>query len=180
MGRTVLLLLDLQQGIFDRLQIKPEYLQQAVKARHASRTVGFQIIYVTTSFRNGHPEVYSRNKTTASIRSRGGFVEGGRDVAIPAAIAPAESEDIVVNKRRVSAFTDSDLDVVLRSLEADTLVLAGIATSGAVLSTLRQAVDLDYRGPPHGARGSLRRSRSRSPPRPCRQGLSTTGRRDLV
>jgi nicotinamidase-related amidase len=51
----------------------------------------------------------------------------------------------VVVKRRVSAFTGSDLDVVLRGLGADTLVLTGIATSGVVLSTLRQAADLDYR-----------------------------------
>jgi nicotinamidase-related amidase len=35
--------------------------------------------------------------------------------------------------------------VVLRAAEADSLVLAGIATSGVVLSTLRQAADLDYR-----------------------------------
>jgi nicotinamidase-related amidase len=45
----------------------------------------------------------------------------------------------------VSAFAGSDLDVVLRGLGAGTLVLAGIATSGVVLSTLRQAADLDYR-----------------------------------
>jgi nicotinamidase-related amidase len=51
----------------------------------------------------------------------------------------------VVTKRRVSAFTGSDLEVVLRSLGAGTLVLTGIATSGVVLSTLRQAADLDYR-----------------------------------
>jgi nicotinamidase-related amidase len=49
----------------------------------------------------------------------------------------------VVTKRRVSAFTGSDLDVVLRGLGAGTLVLTGIATSGVVLSTLRQAADLD-------------------------------------
>jgi nicotinamidase-related amidase len=35
--------------------------------------------------------------------------------------------------------------VVLRAREIDTLVLTGIATSGVVLSTLRQAADLDYR-----------------------------------
>jgi nicotinamidase-related amidase len=45
----------------------------------------------------------------------------------------------------VSAFSGSDLDVVLRSLGVDSLVLSGIATSGVVLSTLRQAADLDYR-----------------------------------
>jgi nicotinamidase-related amidase len=51
----------------------------------------------------------------------------------------------VVTKRRVSAFTGSDLEVLLRGLGAGTLVLTGIATSGVVLSTLRQAADLDYR-----------------------------------
>jgi nicotinamidase-related amidase len=35
--------------------------------------------------------------------------------------------------------------VLLRAADADTLILAGIATSGVVLSTLRQASDLDYR-----------------------------------
>ena len=35
--------------------------------------------------------------------------------------------------------------MLLRGAEADTLVLAGISTSGVVLSTLRQAADLDYR-----------------------------------
>ena len=49
-----------------------------------------------------------------------------------------------MTKRRVSGFTGSDLDVVLRALGAGTLVLTGIATSGVVLSTLRQAADLDY------------------------------------
>ena len=43
------------------------------------------------------------------------------------------------------AFTGSDLEVVLRAGGIYRLVLAGIATSGVVLSTLRQAADLDYR-----------------------------------
>jgi nicotinamidase-related amidase len=51
----------------------------------------------------------------------------------------------VVVKKRVSAFAGSDLEVLLRAAEVDTLALAGIATSGVVLSTLRQAADLDYR-----------------------------------
>jgi nicotinamidase-related amidase len=54
------------------------------------------------------------------------------------------AEDIVVIKKRVSAFAGSDLDLVLRSGEIDSLVLTGIATSGVVLSTVRQAADLDF------------------------------------
>jgi nicotinamidase-related amidase len=59
-------------------------------------------------------------------------------------LEPLASE-IVVVKRRVSAFTGSDLEVVLRSADIDHLVLGGIATSGVVLSTLREAADRDYR-----------------------------------
>lgn len=44
----------------------------------------------------------------------------------------------------MSAFSGGDLDVVLRARAIDSLVLTGIATSGAVLSTLRQAADLDF------------------------------------
>lgn len=58
-------------------------------------------------------------------------------------VAPAPG-DVVVTKKRVSAFAGSDLDMVLRARGVDSLVLTGIATSGVVLSTLRQAADLDF------------------------------------
>jgi nicotinamidase-related amidase len=44
----------------------------------------------------------------------------------------------------VTTFTGSDLAVVLTAGGIDTLVLAGAATSGVELSTVRQAADLDY------------------------------------
>ena len=48
-------------------------------------------------------------------------------------------------KSRVSAFTGTDLQVLLRAKDVRTLVLFGIATSGVVLSTLMEAADRDYR-----------------------------------
>ncbi len=57
----------------------------------------------------------------------------------------ASDAEYLPRVRRVSAFAGSDLDVVLRAGDVDTLVLTGIATSGVVLSTLRQAADLDYK-----------------------------------
>ena len=50
----------------------------------------------------------------------------------------------MVAKRPVSALSNSDLDVVLRGLNVDSLVLANVVTSGAVLCTVRQAADLDF------------------------------------
>jgi nicotinamidase-related amidase len=45
----------------------------------------------------------------------------------------------------VGAFTTTDLDRQLRDRAITTLVLAGISTSGVVLSTVREAMDRDYR-----------------------------------
>lgn len=53
-------------------------------------------------------------------------------------------DDIIVNKKRVSAFSGSDLEMILRAKNISHLVLTGIATSGIVLSTVREAFDKDY------------------------------------
>jgi nicotinamidase-related amidase len=53
--------------------------------------------------------------------------------------------DIVVTKHRVSAFAGTDLEMILRARDVDTLVLFGIATSGVELSTLLHASDADFR-----------------------------------
>ena len=59
-------------------------------------------------------------------------------------VAPQDG-DISVRKVRVGAFSTTDLDAQLRERAIDTLILAGISTSGVVLSTVRDASDRDYR-----------------------------------
>lgn len=53
-------------------------------------------------------------------------------------------DEVVVSKRRVSAFTGTDLDILLRCYKSNHLIIAGLVTSGAVLSTIRQAQDMDF------------------------------------
>jgi len=72
------------------------------------------------------------------------IVERDGATAVVDELAP-QPGDVTVLKRRASAFTGSDLEVVLRSRRIGTLVLCGIATGGVVLSTLREAADRDYR-----------------------------------
>jgi nicotinamidase-related amidase len=144
MTSTALLVMDVQQGIVDRFADDEGYLPRLAGAIEAARGAGIKIIYVVVGFRAGHPEVSQRNKSFAAAAATGRFGDGDPGSAIHPAVAPA-SGDVTVTKRRVSAFTGSDLEVVLRAGGLDHLVLAGIATSGVVLSTLRQAADLDYR-----------------------------------
>ena len=139
-----LLVMDVQNGIVERFAEQAEpLLSELAQTIAAARTANVPVIYVRIAFRDGTPEVSSRNKTFAERAGSNAMSETSEATQVHAAVAP-QAGDIVVTKKRVSAFTGSDLDVVLRSLDADSLVLTGIATSGVVLSTLRQAADLDY------------------------------------
>ncbi|HEY1618240.1 MAG TPA: isochorismatase family cysteine hydrolase [Streptosporangiaceae bacterium] len=144
MNPTALLVMDVQRGIVGRFSDDAGYLGRLTEAITAARGAAMPVIYVVVGFRAGHPEVSARNLTFSAAAGSGRFAPGDESAAIHPAVAPAEG-DPVVTKRRVSAFTGSDLDVLLRGLGADSLVLTGIATSGVVLSTLRQAADLDFR-----------------------------------
>lgn len=100
------------------------------------------MIYVVVGFRPGQPEISVRNKMFGRLA---GVTMPATDegMQIHPEVAPAQG-DIIVTKRRVSGFAGSDLDMVLRAGGVEHLVLTGIATSGVVLSTLRQAADLDF------------------------------------
>jgi nicotinamidase-related amidase len=148
MDATVLLVMDVQRGIVERFGDQDGhldgYLDRVSEAIAAARSSDVRVVYVTVGFRPGHPEISSRNRTFSAAAGAGSFVAGDPGTEIHPAVAPGP-RDLRVTKRRVSAFAGSDLEVLLRGLDAGTLVLTGIATSGVVLSTLRQAADLDYR-----------------------------------
>jgi len=141
---TALLLMDLQNWIVERYGADSATLLDAVAtAATAARTAGVTVIYVRLTFREGAPEVSRRSRMFSTVASMPGLGDDDPPTQIHPAVAP-HSGDIIVTKKRVSAFTGSDLDVILRSLEVRSLTLAGISTSGVVLSTLLQASDLDY------------------------------------
>jgi nicotinamidase-related amidase len=142
MAKSALLVMDVQRGIVDRFP-DPDYLPRLAGAVDAARAAGVPVIHVAIGFRTGHAEISARNKTFSAVAQGGAFAEGDPSAEIHPDIAPRPG-DIVVTKKRVSAFAGSDLDMVLRAGEIDSLVLTGIATSGVVLSTLRQAADLDF------------------------------------
>jgi nicotinamidase-related amidase len=140
--RTALLVMDVQIGIVNRIGGEP-LVAAASRALQTARAAGVPVIHVQVAFRPGHPEVSPRNKAFAQIAAGGGMTIDLDDARIHPGVAPGPGE-VIVQKRRVSAFSGSDLEVVLRAKGLENLVLAGIATSGVVLSTVRQAADLDY------------------------------------
>ena len=140
---AALLLMDFQADIVDRLG-SAEVVEAAGTALEAARRNGVPVVFVRVAFRAGTPEVSRRNKSFSAVADRGGMGQDDPGTQVVEELAPQDTE-VVVMKRRVSAFTGSDLEVVLRGLDVDHLVLAGISTSGVVLSTLREAADRDFR-----------------------------------
>jgi nicotinamidase-related amidase len=143
-SRPVLLLMDFQHGIVERVG-SPSVIDAADRAAKAARTAGIPVMFVRVAFRPGYPEVADSNASFSSVSQAGDtFTQDHPATQVHASLTPLDGEPVIL-KRRVSAFTGSDLDVLLRGAGADALILAGISTSGVVLSTLRQAADLDYR-----------------------------------
>ncbi len=138
-ARTALLVMDYQTGIIENFDKDGSLLARTTSLVQAARAAGLRIVFVKVGFRPGYPEVSPNNKMFSHIKSIGRLQDS---VLCPGL---AEPTDVVVTKHRVGSFHGTDLDMVLRANGIDTLVLAGIATSGVVLSTLRHGSDLDYR-----------------------------------
>ena len=141
---SALLIMDVQQGVVERLG-QPGVLDRLAEGLAAARNAGVPVIFVRVAFRPGFPEVSPTNRSFSALADTAGdrFGEDNPATQIHPAVAPRPGEPVVV-KKRVSAFTGSDLAVLLRSMSVNELVLTGIATSGVVLSTLREAADRDY------------------------------------
>ena len=142
--RTALLVMDIQNAMMGYLPNPEPLLNKIEKAIVNARKASIPVIYVTLSFRKDHPEIHHEHKTFGGIKaSRVMFTEEHAGTAVHPAIEPLPT-DIVVTKKRVSAFAGSDLEIILRAHKAESLILSGFSTAGVVLGTLREAADKDY------------------------------------
>lgn len=105
----------------------------------AARKAGMLVVFVVVGFRPGYPEVGPTNKSFSGAKAAGRFV----NPSVIDALKPLDGE-AVVTKRRVSAFGTTDLPTILKAHGVNHIVLAGISTSGVILSTTGMAADMDY------------------------------------
>ncbi len=141
---TALMVMDMEAMILANYADNGAIIENIKSCIKYARETGMLVIYVKLAFRNGLPEVSNNNVFFLPIKERIKDVRGEDLFQIHSELAPL-TKDIVVTKKRISAFAGSDLDIVLRSNGIDSLVFTGISTSGVVLSTFTQALDMDYR-----------------------------------
>lgn len=138
-----LLVMDMQGLILSGYTDTSSIIQNIKTCIDKARATQIPIIYVVLKFRPGLPEVGDQDPYFTAVKERLGDADWDQLTAIPEPIAP-QDRDLIVTKKRFSAFTGSDLEVILRAKNIRHLVLTGIATSGVVLSTYTQAADMDY------------------------------------
>src|ERR1700760_2321142 len=68
--RPVLLLMDFQQAIVERLGA-PGVIEAADRAARAARAAGIPVMFVRVAFRPGYPEVAAANSTFAAAAESG-------------------------------------------------------------------------------------------------------------
>lgn len=143
---SAILNMDCQTALVSIYVKDPDFVTRAAGLLSQARAAGMTVIHVQVGFRPNWPEISTRNRFFSTIKNSPQHrqIFEGAAGAIHPALSP-QADDIIVVKRRVSAFAGTDLEMILRAKDIDTLVLFGIATSGVVLSTLLEGGDRDYR-----------------------------------
>ena len=118
-------------------------LPNAAKVVEHARRNGLELLHVGLGYEPGYPEISLNHPRFSMIRERGLFVKGSESSQFHASIF--KSGDTVVYKHRTGAFSGNALRMILQAKRIETLVFFGFGTSGVVLSTLREASDLDFR-----------------------------------
>lgn len=139
-----LLLLDFQYGVLDTITNSADVLSGAEVALWWARQQRVQVAHVRVAFtEEDFARVPTHNKALRQVVESRKFAEGSPEAAIHSRVAPQGGE-LVVRKTRFGAFSTTELHRLLQELGIDTLILAGVSTSGVVLSTVRDALDRDY------------------------------------
>ena len=154
MARTALLALHYQNevlhpeglikvGMTDRSANRERVKERAATLLTFARGAGIPVISVRIAFQPGHADVIQNCPIFREVVKNGAMVDGSWGAEFHEGLGPLPGEQ-VVKHTRVNAFFGSDLEDVLRGLDVDHLIIAGIATNSVVSTTVAHAADAGY------------------------------------
>lgn len=144
--RSALLVMDYQPGILGFLPDPATLFAKIMPVQQLMRSRGAKVGFVRVAFDASDLERFPGHSAMgARVKAAGAHMHlDSPSTAVHPDLGVAPG-DIIVRKTRVGAFSTTDLHTQLQRAGIETLVLAGVHTSGVVLSTVREAHDLDYR-----------------------------------
>lgn len=119
-----------------------DLIERVCKVVGQARAAGVPVIYTRHQFRpnlvDAPPALVARYPQGAAP-----LVAGSWDAAIVDELSPTAGE-VVIDKNRYDAFLHTETDMILRSLGAARLMVAGVVTNMCVESTVRSAEQRDF------------------------------------
>lgn len=143
LSRTALLLIDLQKesGTSDVVGMA-DILQNSAQLLKSCRTKGIPIFY--TRHINRYDGVGLANKEPVNESGEPIYYHSeSESIEICDEIRP-EKGDIIIDKYRYSGFYESNLELMLKSLNIKHLIIGGVLTDCCVLATALDAYYRDY------------------------------------
>lgn len=151
-GRTSLLLIDYQN---DFLHPDGWYARSGVDISHMRRSIEPTVQLIEAARLAEVPLVWTRHGcrderdagTFFQLRPflrEGGLRRGTWGYEISDEL-PAGEEDWIVEKSRLSAFYNTNLEIVLRGLDTETLLVAGVLTNQCIAASSKDATFRDFK-----------------------------------
>lgn len=150
MEKSALIIIDMENGFINEesaqcIKMAKATVPVCAKAAAFSREKGIPVFFVNRIYRTDGSDVeYTRFKS---------WYEGGKAMSEecdgvigynnPRELSPQKG-DYVIIKPRFSAFFMTELDLILRRLGVETVILAGTATPNCIRTTCYDAVSFDY------------------------------------
>ena len=148
--KSALLVIDMENGFVNE--------ESAHCIRHAKETVGACVHAVETAREKGIPvffvkRIYRYDGSDVEMTRYQGWKNGGRGMGpgsrgansaqAPQGLKP-QNGDYTIIKPRWSAFFHTELDLILRRLKVDTVILTGTTTPNCIRTTCYDADALEY------------------------------------
>jgi biuret amidohydrolase len=111
-----------------------------------ARQAEAKVIHATLQFRRDRAGVRIVTPLMAATMRDPGYLLVGSDQAqVMPELGPADTDIVAARLHGMSAFTGTDLDAILRSLDIKTLIIGGVSLNEAIIGASIEAVNLGYR-----------------------------------
>jgi gluconolactonase len=110
----------------------------------ACRAAGVPVIHIWYIVEDGAPGLKQNAPLFEGVKSANALVRGTWGAAPADGLEP-QPGDHVVEKMRMNGFYETRLDILLRGLGVETLVISGAWTNMSIEHTARHAADAGYR-----------------------------------
>jgi nicotinamidase-related amidase len=154
MTKTALLVLDMQNELvdasgkvgaqgFSKIVDERGLIPRIRKVQEKMREKALPVVFVRVGFRADYVDAISQSARLAHLKKMNAMVIGTSGTEFPSAIAPRPDE-LIVTKRAVNPFFNTQLETWLRLRGVTTLGLCGVHTHMVVHTTAQYADDSGF------------------------------------